>query len=114
VRNQTGVAGGSKGSELNIPRLRCRLVASTGWTFEQVDATDLCDGLALLAYYCEFPPVHELVRAYLGFEGPVVSVAEQSETLAKAVKYNAVGEGVRPYDAIPADIRAVMEAHKVN
>jgi hypothetical protein len=42
------------------------LITATGWTARTVDATPWPDVLDLLDYWKVSPPVHVLVRAYMG------------------------------------------------
>jgi hypothetical protein len=83
------------------------VINGTGWTFETVNAMPLCNVFELLNSWVDSPPINELVRAYLGYEGPAVKPTKHEEQLVQSMP-------VRPYDTIPADIRAIMEAHKVN
>ncbi len=46
------------------------LISGTGWTFQELDASPWPDVLDLLEYWRTSPPVHVLVRAYLGYEVP--------------------------------------------
>ena len=44
------------------------IVTVTGWTLPQLGATPWPDVLDLLDYWAENPPVHLMVKAYLGIE----------------------------------------------
>ena len=46
------------------------LVTATGWTIRELDATPWPDVLDLLDYWSECPPLHLMVKAYLGIKAP--------------------------------------------
>jgi hypothetical protein len=45
------------------------IVTATGWTIRELDATPWPDVLDLLDYWTASPPVHVMVRAYMGIKG---------------------------------------------
>jgi hypothetical protein len=49
---------------------------------EEVDDMPFIDAVELFEYWAEYPPVHLLVRAYLGFEGSSVAVGPEESKLA--------------------------------
>lgn len=70
------------------------VIASTGWTWADVDDLTIPRYLALLRYWKQSPPIHMLVAAYMGFKGadagtpkvsasPVLTGAEQEAAIAK-------------------------------
>lgn len=49
--------------------LIAHVVASTGWSIESVEAKTLPELKPLLEYWNENPPLHLLIKAFMGFEG---------------------------------------------
>lgn len=50
--------------------LYAQIIASTGWDWDQVDALTIPRYRALKRYWRDYPPVHLLLRAALGFKPP--------------------------------------------
>jgi hypothetical protein len=62
------------------------LITGTGWTARIVDSTPWPDVLDLLGYWKVSPPVHVLVRAYMGGGKSEQSITPTSEAeLAAAI-----------------------------
>lgn len=60
-----------------------QIIASTGWDWDQVDAMTIPRYCTLKRYWRDYPPVHLLARALLGFKPPrTAETASPFEALA--------------------------------
>jgi len=64
------------------------IVSATGWTIRELDETPWPDALDLLDYWLDCPPVHLMVKDYMGIkdhkdEAPVSVTPEQFMAMAR-------------------------------
>lgn len=58
------------------------MISATGWTVQEVDATPWPDLLDLLDYLDNNPPLHVMIRGFLGIKGRTKAPTEpQSVTM---------------------------------
>lgn len=59
-----------------------QIVSATGWSWDQVDALTIPRYRALRRYWEEYPPVHLLLRALVGFQPRKATALDSFATLA--------------------------------
>jgi hypothetical protein len=48
--------------------MRGCLITVTGWTIDEVEEMSFSDAIGLFDYWSDYPPVHLLVRNFLGYK----------------------------------------------
>ena len=62
------------------------LVTATGWTVAELDRTPWPDVMDLLDYWAECPPLHLMVRAYMGYKSPKKAPAMTASEFMQELK----------------------------
>lgn len=72
------------------------IITVTGWTWETVDSLTLPQATELTDYWADFPPLHLMVKNYMGIESkgkakPKTQQSNEAELRALAQQFNAGG-----------------------
>jgi hypothetical protein len=102
---------GQQQKPTDFGELRCFLVAATQWTVDECDRTPFPFVLDYLDYCQEFPPVHLLVRGFVGYKPPLRFHRRDSDGSSEEDKRLLVGMwggDVRPMAHLPPQLQLAL------
>jgi hypothetical protein len=84
-----------------------RIVTATGWTFETINESSAGDVFALLRYWSENPPTHDILA--LRYFGERKKIAPKSENEARSQLFGLRQMMDQPAMPLPPHIRAMAD-----